>query len=183
MAGIRRAHGLPDVVPQPLTLEQKWSTLTQPLDDGHLEWRGEKVGPSQSPVMRYKGRSYSPTKVAFTIRHGRPPEGQVKAECGMRQCVAPAHVEDEPGRTRLREQLRLLQGGRERKSHCVDGHDLAVHGRYQPNGRAYCARCKADRRTPQTAAGRTAIVRGRIRRVETLPPIDRYDPLDLPCPS
>ncbi|MFF7966708.1 hypothetical protein ACFZC3_15240 [Streptomyces sp. NPDC007903] len=156
VAVIRRAQGLPDVVAQPLTLEQKWSALTRALDGGHLEWCGEKVGPSESPVMRYKGRSYSPTKIAFTIQHGRPPEGQVKPECGMRHCVAPTHVEDQPGRTRLRDQLWLLRGGHARQTHCRRGHDQSVHGRNLPDGYPYCGAChqrapEADPNEPQGA--------------------------------
>lgn len=144
---IRRELDLPNVIAQPLTLEQKWRSLTRPLDGGHLEWCGERVGAAGTPVMHYKERSFSPAGIAFTLQHGRQPEGQVKAECGVRQCVAPAHVEDGPGRRRLREQLRRILGGPEIKTHCVHGHDLSVHGRFSPNGRtAYCEACKAEQK-------------------------------------
>ncbi|MEV7684504.1 hypothetical protein [Streptomyces bungoensis] len=153
VGGIRGELELPNVVAQPLTLEQKWRSLTRPLEGGHLEWLGERVGKSRTPVMRYKERSFSPAGIAFTLQHGRQPEGQVKAECGVRQCVAPAHVEDEPGRRRIREQLRRILGGPELKDHCGNGHDLFVHGRLSPDGHhAYCEACKAERKRAEREA-------------------------------
>ncbi|WDO09914.1 hypothetical protein ME763_31995 [Streptomyces murinus] len=150
---IRRQLELPNVVQQPLTLEQKWRSLTRPLKGGHLKWRGERVGAAGTPVMRYGEQSFSPARIAFTVQHGRQPRGQVKSECGVRHCVAPAHVEDEPGRLRLREQLRRVVGGRERKDHCVHGHDLAEHGRFSPDGRtAYCEACKTERKQAEREA-------------------------------
>ncbi|MFI1767478.1 hypothetical protein ACH41H_36265 [Streptomyces sp. NPDC020800] len=150
---IRRELELPNAARQPLTLEQKWRSLTRQLDGGHLEWRGERVGAAGTPVMRYRERSFSPAGIAFTFQHGRQPEGQVKAECGVRHCVAPAHVEDEPGRRRLREQLRRILGGPERKDRCVHGHDLSVHARFSPDGRtAYCEACKAERKRAEHRA-------------------------------
>ncbi|MFE1925836.1 hypothetical protein ACFW91_25095 [Streptomyces asoensis] len=138
---IRREAGLPVAPVQPLSLEEKWAVHTRPVDGGHLEWTGERVGTSRSPVMRYREKSYSPTAIAFRQRTGRDPVGQVKAECEHHQCVAPAHVEDEPGRIRLREQLRHLTGMGPRKPECRRGHDQAEHGRYQSDGVAYCHAC------------------------------------------
>jgi hypothetical protein len=59
----------------------------------------------------------------------------------MQQCVEPHHVEDEPGRTRLREQLRHVTGMPARAAQCKRGHDQAGHGRYTPDGVAYCHTC------------------------------------------
>lgn len=147
VTAIRKGLGLPKVPQQPLALEDKWRANTRPLDGGHLEWTGERVGNARTPVMRYRDACYSPAAIAWRIKHGREPEGYVIAECGVRQCVAPDCVEDEAGRRRLREQLRLLLGGPQRKTHCVHGHDLDEHGRYSPDGRtAYCEACKADRK-------------------------------------
>ncbi|NUP17675.1 MAG: hypothetical protein HOV73_18275 [Streptomyces sp.] len=144
---IRKSLGLPKVPQQPLTLEDKWAANTRPLPGGHLEWTGERVGRSRTPVLRYRDASYSPAALAFRIQHAREPQGYVIAECGVRQCIAPGCVEDEPGRQQLREQIRLLLGGPERKAHCVHGHDLAEHGRYSPDGRtAYCEACKAEQK-------------------------------------
>ncbi|WP_138964258.1 hypothetical protein [Streptomyces sp. YIM 121038] len=138
---IRRELGLPVFVQatEPDTAEEKWAQFVQPAEHGHLEWTGPLR--ATTPVMRHKGKHYSPAAIAFRIQHGREPKGMVFAECGRPHCVAPAHVEDEPGRLRAREQFRYLRGGRERKPFCGQGHDQAEHGRYGPDGTAYCAAC------------------------------------------
>ena len=110
VGAIRRELGLPNFRPKKLTLEQKWEKHTKPLEGGHLEWTGERASASGTPVLRYEEACYSPASIAFEKHHGRKSKGHVKAECGVRQCVAPAHVEDEPGRQRLREQLRRIRG-------------------------------------------------------------------------
>ncbi|NED83513.1 hypothetical protein G3I76_25900, partial [Streptomyces sp. SID11233] len=88
----------------------------------------------------------SPLAIAFRMRTGREPVGQVRAECDVPYCVAPDCVEDEPGRLRIREQLRYLKGTAERPPFCVHGHDQAVHGRYERDGTAYCHECKVAQR-------------------------------------
>ena len=144
---IRAEAGIPYVRPeQTRTLEEKWATHTRPVDGGHLEWTGERGNTAGTPVMRYKDEYYSPAAVAFRIRHGRDAEGYAIADCGMKHCVAPDHVEDEAGRIRNREQLRYLMGGQERKPYCTRGHDQAEHGRFEPDGTAYCEACKAERK-------------------------------------
>lgn len=150
---IRAELGLPTYVPteQTRTLEQKWALFTRPADSGHLEWAGERATAAGTPVMRYKEGYYSPAAVAFRLRTGRDPEGYAIADCGLRHCVAPDHVEDEAGRRRNREQLRYLLGGRERKPSCAHGHDQAVHGAYEQDGTAYCRECK--RLAKQAARG------------------------------
>jgi hypothetical protein len=144
VGAIRRAAGIPNVPQQPLTLEQKWATFTRPVDGGHLEWTGERGTSAGTPVLRYREKAYTACAVAFRIHTGRDPEGYVMPECDHPGCVAPDHQEDEPGRMRLREQLRYLTGGAERAATCRHGHDQAVHGRYAPNGTAYCHRCNLD---------------------------------------
>lgn len=151
---IRRDAGLPAFVPaeQTRTLEEKWATHTRPAENGHLEWTGERQTTSGTPVLRYKDACYSPAAVAFRIRHGRDGDGYVYADCGVKHCIAPDHVEDEAGRRQIREQLRYLKGGRERKPACAHGHDQAEHGRYGPDGRAYCEACKAERKRAEAQA-------------------------------
>lgn len=149
---IRRALDMANVPKQPLTLEEKWATLTRPVDGGHLEWLGERGKLSGTPVMRYREQSHSPAGIAFRIQHGREATGYAYAECGLRHCVAPAHVDDETTRTQTREQLRYLTGGRPRKPECRHGHDQSVHGRYETDGRAYCEECKRLRKHPESQA-------------------------------
>jgi hypothetical protein len=143
---IRRSLDLPNVAAQPLTLEQKWETNARPVDGGHLEWTGCRQTPSGTPVLGYRGAAYTATRIAFRIKHGRDPQGYAYAECGFEHCIAPDHVDDEAGRARTREQLRYLTGGTERPQRCVHGHDQADHGRYGPNGVAYCEACKIERK-------------------------------------
>lgn len=150
---IRSEAGIPYVpVEQARTLEEKWASHTRPASDGHVEWTGERQSTSGTPVMRYKEANYSPAAVAFRIKHGRDAEGYAIADCGLKHCVAPDHVDDEAGRRRIREQLRYLTGGRERKPFCVHGHDQAVHGRYETDGRAYCEACKVEQKRAERQA-------------------------------
>lgn len=144
---IRTELDLPTFVRTELTrtLEAKWALDTQPVDGGHLAWAGERAT-SGTPVVSYRQKHHSAAAVAFRIRTGRDPQGYAIADCGMKHCVAPEHVEDEAGRIRNREQLRYLMGGRERKPFCSHGHDQVEHGRYEPDGTAYCEACKHGQR-------------------------------------
>jgi hypothetical protein len=149
---IRRDLGVPNPPQQPLTLEQKWATRTKPVDGGHMEWTGQRGNAGGTPLLRYREKFYTAAAIAFRQRTGRDPVGHVMAECDMPQCVAPDHVEDEPGRQHLREQLRHLRGMGERPPRCHVGHDQAEHGKYERDGRAYCDACK----THASAATRSA---------------------------
>ena len=146
VGNIRHELGIANLPRQPLTLDEKWAGNTRPVDGGHLEWTGERGSASGTPVMRYREQSYSPAAIAYRIQHGREPKGYAYAECGLKHCVAPAHVDDETTRIQTREQLRYLTGGRARKPVCNHGHDQAVHGRYETDGRAYCEECKRLKR-------------------------------------
>lgn len=146
-------------IPQPLTLEEKWAVNTRPVDGGHLEWTGERRTASRTPVLRYWPKTYSPAAIAFRMKHGRDPEGQVYADCGMKQCVAPDHVDDVPGRLAKRAALRQAKGVPERQEQCRYGHDQSVHGRFERDGRPYCEACKADAKhaDPEVLAARAAV--------------------------
>ncbi|GHH30001.1 hypothetical protein [Streptomyces rubradiris] len=142
VARLRRKYDIPNVTLQPLTLEEKWATRTKLIDGGHLEWLGERAGATSTPVMRYKEASYSPAAIAFEKKHGRPPQGYVKAECEYPHCVAPDHVNDEAGRQEARRKVRAERGLGDLPTQCVRGHDQAEHGRLEPDGSAYCGMCK-----------------------------------------
>jgi hypothetical protein len=140
---LRAQAGLPATVLQPLTLEEKWASKTRPVDGGHLEWTGERAKATGTPLMRYKEAGYSPAAIAFEHKHGRPPQGYVKAECGYPHCVAPDHVNDEAGRQQTRLRVRAERGLGDVPTKCVSGHDLTVHAKFESDGRAYCGLCKA----------------------------------------
>lgn len=134
------------------TVQAAFEAKAQRVADGHMEWTGSRQTPSGTPVLRHREQMHTAARVAFTIRTGRDPEGYVVAECDMQHCVAPEHVEDEPGRQRLREQARYLTGGGGRPANCPAGHDQAEYGRWQRDGRPYCTRCKTDRRAARIGA-------------------------------
>ena len=142
VACIRLDLGLPHAPLQPLTLEEKWASKTRPADGGHLEWNGERAKATGTPIMRYKEANYSPAAIAFEKRHGRPPQGYVKAECGYPHCVAPDHVNDEAGRQQARLRVRAERGLGNIPTKCVSGHDLTEHAKLESDGRAYCGMCK-----------------------------------------
>ncbi|MFE3558374.1 hypothetical protein ACFXKW_26460 [Streptomyces sp. NPDC059193] len=126
------------------TLEEKWASHTRPAQDGHLEWIGERNKTSGTPVIRHRTKSYSPAAVAFTIRADRAAEGYVYAGCGLQHCVAPDHVQDDAERRALRAALR----GAPEPAACRYGHDRAQHGRYAPDGTAYCGLCNYMAKRP-----------------------------------
>ncbi|MEU8139029.1 hypothetical protein [Streptodolium elevatio] len=146
---IRRDAGIDWARPEPDTAASKWAARVRPVDGGHLEWLGERGSTSGSPVMRLGGKSISPAAIAFRRRTGRDPVGPVRAECGYPHCVSPDHVDDTPGRQRLRAQLRALHGRSRRRTRCGRGHDQQEHGRFGPDGAPYCGACSvANKHTP-----------------------------------
>lgn len=94
---IRAELGLPKYQPKPaLTLEQRWATRTRPTSGGHMRWTGAIRG--GMPNLTYQQRNHSARRIAFTIGHGRPPEGRVLPGCEYGWCIAPEHATDEPMR-------------------------------------------------------------------------------------
>lgn len=150
---IRKDAGITYTPVRPTTPEEKWSALLRPVEDGHTEWTGERAGRSGTPVMRFRERSVSPAGLAFRARTGRDPVGQVRAECGYPHCLTPDHVDDERGRQETRRLLRYVKGGTERPATCRHGHDQAEHGRYEPDGTAYCEACKRESKRARPATG------------------------------
>lgn len=138
---IRREAGIACVRAEQ-TLEEKWAAFIRPVEGGHLEWTGERGTATGTPLMTYKQKRHSAAAIAFRLKHGREPVGYAVADCGRTHCVAPDHVDDEPGRQRTREQYRYLTGGGERPARCRHGHDQSMHGKFEADGRAYCGECK-----------------------------------------
>lgn len=139
---IRKETGIAYVSASYTTPQEKWQALVRPVDGGHMEWTGERAKASGTPVMRFKDASYSPAAIAFEIQHGREPEGYVRADCDFKHCVAPSHVNDEAGRHQARLEARERSGLGGLPAKCVYGHDMAEHGKLEPDGRAYCGMCK-----------------------------------------
>ncbi|MFF0597883.1 hypothetical protein [Streptomyces antibioticus] len=142
VARIRRELGIPNTPLQPLTLEEKWASKTRPVDGGHLEWTGERAKATGTPLMRYKGDTYSPAAIAFEKHHGRPARGYVKADCDYPHCVAPDHVNDTAARESDRLRTRAERGLGDIPATCVSGHSMSKHAKFKADGTAYCGRCK-----------------------------------------
>jgi hypothetical protein len=128
----------------PLTVEEKWATYTQPAEGGHLEWTGRLHKANGTPVFTHHEKTYTARSIAFRVANGHTPDGYVTPECDYPGCVTPAHMADEPGRTRLRAQLAAVVGLATPLAECGRGHDTATHRRYTPNGHPYCGTCHAD---------------------------------------
>ncbi|NUP47266.1 MAG: hypothetical protein HOW97_08125 [Catenulispora sp.] len=85
--------------PLPAEAIARFQNGTRKVGWAHLEWDG----PSHFMVL---GQQYRPPRIAFTLRTGREPIGGVRPECGHPGCVAPDHVEDQPGRVQTRKRPR-----------------------------------------------------------------------------
>ncbi|MFI5993137.1 hypothetical protein ACIBAC_15045 [Streptomyces sp. NPDC051362] len=134
-----------------LTVEQKFMSYTEPAEGEHLIWTGRHHRAHGTPVFTHHERTYTARSVAFRIATGRAPEGYVTTECENPECVAPAHVEDEPGRTRVRAQLAAVIGTATALTECSRGHATATHRRYTPGGAPYCGTCHADMKRARAA--------------------------------
>ncbi|MFF4751798.1 hypothetical protein [Streptomyces sp. NPDC001270] len=135
-----------------LTIEQKFMTYTRPVEGGHLEWTGRRTKQNGTPVFTHHERQHTARSIAFRAAHRRDPEGYVTAECDQPEwCVAPEHVEDEPGRTRLRAQLAAVVGTATNLAECNRGHDTATHRRYDRNGHPYCGTCHQEAKRARQA--------------------------------
>lgn len=166
VAAIRNELGLPVFVPveQTRTLEEKWALDTRPVEGGHIEWTGERAT-GGTPLVSYKEKHHSAAAVAFHIKHGRDPEGYAFADCGMKHCVAPDHVDDEAGRLAKRQELRRANGLGDQPNTCPYHHDQSVHGRLQQDGRPYCKACKREQKTePEAQREARASARQAVRR-------------------
>lgn len=77
---------------KPRTLRTLHDDNTKPLHN-HLVW----TGPDQ---LSFKGQTFTPKQLAFTLDRGHAPDGSVRAECGISTCVLAAHLADYAERTR-----------------------------------------------------------------------------------
>lgn len=111
-ASARVALGLPKHRPgrTPATsVEELFRARAKQAEGGHLAWTGTRTYDG-TPVVRYSGHLQSAYRIAFTIRHGRDPEGHVRPGCDHDGCVHPDHVEDRPMRQRNRAAFAAIFG-------------------------------------------------------------------------
>ncbi|MFE0651385.1 hypothetical protein ACFVZH_22630 [Streptomyces sp. NPDC059534] len=106
VSAARVALGLPPRKPgtKPETVEETFARRTRE-EDGHLIWLGHDYA-----ISTIEGASYSAARWSFQQHHGRPPVGKVFPGCGVKRCVHPCHVEDQPMRQALKAQLARIFG-------------------------------------------------------------------------
>lgn len=81
------------------TPEESYALYATAYGDGHARWDGPWAG--RMPQIWHNGRGCSALRVAFRMRHGREPVGNVRPVCGEHACVASGHLADRPMRERL----------------------------------------------------------------------------------
>lgn len=82
---------------------------TEAAGGQHLRWTGH-ISSTGVPRVRWMGRMFTAYRLAFVMRYGRQPVGQVRPGCGFHGCVAPDHVQDQPMRVRDREAYASIFG-------------------------------------------------------------------------
>ncbi|ONI48665.1 MULTISPECIES: hypothetical protein [unclassified Streptomyces] len=93
----------------PRPIDTEFYARTEPVDGGHLRWTGHYA--EGSPKLGRQGGHLSAYRIAFKLRHDREPVGKATPGCGYPKCVAPDHVEDQPMRAQLRQQMAGIFGG------------------------------------------------------------------------
>lgn len=78
---------------KPRTLRSIVDDNTTPVYGGHLAWTGKKQ-------IHFRGQTFTPKQLAFTLDRGHAPDGRVTSECGNNACVLPAHLADTEERAR-----------------------------------------------------------------------------------
>lgn len=120
------------------TLVDKFDALTEPADNGCLEWRGWKTkGYGQ---IDHEGKRYSAHRVACAMLHGPAPKGRNSAchKCHNPGCVNPFHLYWGSQADNAQDMLkagRHVPGGRTGVTECINGHEYTPDNTYwEPSG-------------------------------------------------
>lgn len=103
VAEVRRQLGIPNIIgkrPAKAPEDLFWQR-TQPTERGHLAWTGT-YNSTGVPVVHTAGGFLTAYRIAFRIRWGREPIGQVRPGCDQPGCIHPNCVEDQPMRDTYR---------------------------------------------------------------------------------
>lgn len=147
VAEIRAELGVPPLNRRIDTNRHIAENTTEPDDAGHVFWTG-RLTTSRTPVVYHQAKETQVVRYLFEGRTGRKPVGIVKRECEAPDCIAPEHLEDEPGRTAVRLMERLLRGYQSPWKVCaICGADWAETGRVQADLELYCVKCHSARST------------------------------------
>jgi hypothetical protein len=77
--------------PKPTTMRGIFNAGATPLPDGHAAW-------TTTRKIHFKGQVFTPKQFVFTLDRGRAPDGRVTSECGVTNCILPAHLKDQQER-------------------------------------------------------------------------------------
>ena len=138
---------------KPSTLRAYFDANTTRIFGGHLEW----TGPAK-PAFR--GRDYTPRRIAFVIDRGYEPTGQVLTDCGHKGCVLPAHLTDADERkapkSEAAEEIRLPRWNREPEP-CGT---REAYQRHRRRGETPCEPCRAANSAAESRWSRGAAGQG-----------------------
>ncbi|QDN57350.1 WhiB family transcriptional regulator [Streptomyces sp. S1D4-20] len=76
---------------RPTTMRGIFNAGATPLPHGHAAW-------TTTRKIHFQGQVFTPKQFAFTLDRGRAPEGRVTSECGVTNCILPAHLKDQQER-------------------------------------------------------------------------------------
>lgn len=143
---VRRELGVPKWTRPVPALDEKFSQHAVPDLDGHTGWDGYYSAYGIAMIRR-RGKHTPASHCAFEQRAGRPPVGQVRAECGVRSCLTGEHLGDELERRTVRMQERAVHGlDPQPWDVCSKGlHTWEEAGRLQPDLTPYCRECNTTR--------------------------------------
>jgi len=146
IAAVRAAEGVAPFRRTKTVDEQLDRFCSIPDPDGHVHWSGS-VATNGTPRIRMDGNDFPAAHQVFERRAGRPAEGQVRADCGMKHCLAPGHVMDDIERRKVRLQTRALLGYKPHWDTCSTcGADWETEGRVEERLAMYCRRCTYNRK-------------------------------------
>jgi hypothetical protein len=107
----REALGLPapkTVRVLPASLDDAFRQYARPTPDGHAAWAGPVN--NGTPKLTFNGVVYYARPLAFRLRYGREPVGNVTSDCPVKHCVAGDCIKDRPMREQEQQLDRLYAG-------------------------------------------------------------------------
>lgn len=72
---------------KPRTLQSIFDASTTRLHGGHMAWTGQRK-------ISFHGKTLTPKQLCFTLGRGHHPDGPVRSDCGIDECVLPSHLAD-----------------------------------------------------------------------------------------
>lgn len=115
-----------------------------------------KVSKGGYGAIGYRGRNLGVHRVMWMLHNGPQPKGMhVCHTCDVRHCVNPAHLWLGTNRENITDMTRKGRGPcgeKATKTHCIRGHDLAVHSYFCPSNPTWrkCRLCdKLKQKSPK----------------------------------